>query len=295
MPPAPRPARRAEVGELLGVSGLLCIVAPLQGDLSVDERGSRDEPGNRISTGTSMILLGSRPSRNVRVASRSNCGSSAWMQRKNRLRDARAKPGTLKSGWCGIGRPFRPSMPKTAAKAAARIGQLERDRHERRPAEKRPAADVDRVVDRRREPHHEEGAAAAEQAADQDDQGEPVAVEADRLGQPLDRERRVRVDPPIAPLVGLLRRRRSAPRTTVLGQQAVEPGLGLGLDHGHGRSLTSQNVAPASEPPSAASCRSVSSVSSCCSITSSRISVIEITGRNRMNRNSSVKNSPIVP
>src|SRR5262245_50506140 len=47
---------------------------------------------------TSETLLGARLSRNWRVARRSNFGSSDWMQRKNRFRDASAKPGTLKTG-----------------------------------------------------------------------------------------------------------------------------------------------------------------------------------------------------
>ncbi len=43
------------------------------------------------------------------------------MQRKKRSRDASAKRGVLKTGWYGIGSPFKPSMPRTAANAAKRI------------------------------------------------------------------------------------------------------------------------------------------------------------------------------
>ena len=49
------------------------------------------------------------------------------MQRKNRLRDASSKPGTLKTGWCGRGSPFIPitfEMTVLVAALAAVLGML---------------------------------------------------------------------------------------------------------------------------------------------------------------------------
>ena len=42
------------------------------------------------------------------------------MQRKKRSRVARAKRGTLNTGWYGIGKPFSASMPSTADSAASK-------------------------------------------------------------------------------------------------------------------------------------------------------------------------------
>src|SRR5882672_8576110 len=60
-------------------------------------------------------------SRNCLVFSRSNSGSCALIHRKNRSREASANPGTLKTGWYGVGNPFSASIPNTAAAAAHKI------------------------------------------------------------------------------------------------------------------------------------------------------------------------------
>ena len=87
-------------------------------------------------------------------------------------------------------------------------GHLERDRDERRPAIERPAADVDRVAERGRIPLHEEPAQPADDPADQHDRRDLVVLEPQRVGQAVDRERRVGLHHPVAPA----RRRAGSPR-----------------------------------------------------------------------------------
>ena len=59
---------------------------------------------------------------------RSNLGSRALMQRKKRSREASANRGTLKTGWYGVGKPFRASIPKTAESRREQHRQFKRDR-----------------------------------------------------------------------------------------------------------------------------------------------------------------------
>src|SRR5215475_82999 len=88
-----------------------------------------------------------------------------------------------------------------------------------------------------------------------------------RLGELLDRKGRVAVEGAVAGRVGLVRRSDQLVRIAELGQQAVD-----------GRMLV--------HPTSSFTSASGSSV---------RISKMEIIGRTRTNRNSSVTNRPIVP
>ncbi len=60
------------------------------------------------------------------------------------------------------GQSVKPEHRQHGRKRRRQDRQLERDRDERRPAIKWPPADIERVVDRRREPLHEEAADSAE-------------------------------------------------------------------------------------------------------------------------------------
>src|SRR5437879_5267066 len=69
---------------------------------------------------TSVTSRAPREERKAFVFGGSNRGSADSMQRKKRSREASAKRGTLKTGWYGMGKPFKASMPSTAAIAAKR-------------------------------------------------------------------------------------------------------------------------------------------------------------------------------
>ena len=114
---------------------------------------------------------------------------------------------------------------------------------------------------------------AADQAADQHDERQLRVVDAERVVKFLDRERRIRVDAAVALGLRAVRRRDERVRIVELGHQAVDR-----------RQCAS--------PPRQASLRSSSTRAAGSSV---RISKIEIIGRKRRNRNSSVRNRPIVP
>ena len=84
-------------------------------------------------------------------------------------------------------------MPKTAPKAARRIVHSNVIGIQAGQRVERLAADVQRIGDHVGVPAHEEAADAAQDARRQDD-ARVGLVEADRLGQPMDRERREGVD-----------------------------------------------------------------------------------------------------
>ena len=63
---------------------------------------------------------------------------------------ARAKRGTLKTGWYGIGKAVQRQHAEHGGQRGEQERGLEGDRDERRPAVERPPADVDRVGNHRR-------------------------------------------------------------------------------------------------------------------------------------------------
>src|SRR6185436_15063168 len=105
---------RAPVGTELR---LVLHVPPAAGQ----ERDQRHGEDGRPHGSTSETSCGPRLRRKLRVRSASNFGSLASMQMKKRSLVARAKVGTLKTGWYGSGSPLRASMPSTAVSAANRI------------------------------------------------------------------------------------------------------------------------------------------------------------------------------
>src|SRR6185436_10380117 len=141
---------------------------------------------------------------------------------------------------------------------------LERHRDERRPAVERTAADVERVRDRRRPVLKEEAAQTAGDPADEHDERKTARRIAERMLELGNRERRVRVHAPV-------------PR--------VPRALG-GVDER--RRVGELRHQPVDVPV----CRHQSTFASG---SIERISKIEIIGRKRTNRNSSARNSPIVP
>ena len=159
-------------------------------------------------------------------------------------------------------------MPSTATSAAHEDRALEGHRDERRPAVQRPAADVQRIGDRRRPVLQRVAAEAADDAADQHDQRQPRVVrrrapraaprsETASRRPSADSPRRARGAPP--------RRARSDPRTRPSGRRSAE------RRHAASSSSSSSTFASGSIV---------------------RISKIEIIGRKRRNRNSSVRNKP---
>src|SRR6266849_2491282 len=151
---------------------------------------------------------------------------------------------------------------------------LERDRDPRRPAVERLAADVHRIADHVRVPAHEEAAETAEDAAGEDDLREIRQVKPDRLGQTVDRKRRVRFEIGVAGLARAIGRIEQRLRIEELGDDAVRPFERL-ADRHH-----------SSSSPCPAVCAAGSIV---------RISKMEIIGRNLMKRNSRKMNRPIEP
>ena len=115
-----------------------------------DGRGGQDRRARRISP--PRPRRGSPPSVSMKrnVSPARNRGSRARIMRKYRSRDASWKRGTEKTGWYGIGSPFRTSMPEDRRDPREEDRALERDRDERHPAVVRAPADVERVVDHRR-------------------------------------------------------------------------------------------------------------------------------------------------
>ncbi len=72
----------------------------------------------------------------------------------------RSKRGTLKTGWCGRGRPFRNSMPNSADSDATRTITSKAIGMNTGQLFVRPAADVERIIDGHRPPLHEEARTA---------------------------------------------------------------------------------------------------------------------------------------
>src|SRR5688572_16798003 len=166
---------------------------------------------------------------------------------------------------------------------------LERDRDERRPTVVRSPADVQRVVHDRGEPLHEIPPGRARDRADQDDHRDARPPEPDRLGQPFDGVGAVRVHARVPGAVRGLGGLDQRVGVVELGhdpvQRRVVPGRvraadGVGVLHFAG--------APSSRAQGVSLVASVS-------LTSSRISKIEIIGSTRMNRKNSAANRPIVP
>src|SRR5581483_11301417 len=78
-----------------------------------EQGGEPASQGHRCTPpqlGTTITSTGASSRRNCSVARRSNLASRASMHRKKPSCVTRAKRGTLKTGWYGIGRPFRASM-----------------------------------------------------------------------------------------------------------------------------------------------------------------------------------------
>ena len=164
-------------------------------------------------------------------------------------------------------------MPNTADSAATENRALEGDRNERRPAVQRLAADVQRVGDRRHPVLQQVAAEAADDAADQHDQRQPGVVRRRALRAALRSETASR-----RPSAGSPRDRRGASPRRARSDRRTRPS---GRRRRRRRRCASH--APAGpRPPSPPAA-------------SSRISKIEIIGRKRRNRNSSVRNRPIVP
>src|SRR5262249_818221 len=127
------------------------------------------------------------------------------------------------------------------------------------------AADVQREVDDGAPVAEREAGEAAEDSAAEDEGRQLAVMDVERLGERLDRVRRIGVDPREALLAGLPRRLDEVLRALELGHQAVE------LRSGHSASsiFASGRIA--------------------------RISKIEIIGSRRMKRKSSARKRPIVP
>ncbi len=167
-----------------------------------------------------------RPSRNARVAAEVELGVACFDAKEEAAARGHGEPGGVEHGVVGHRQAVEAEHPEDGGQRGEQDRQLERDRHQCRPASERSAADVDRVMDHRREVHHAERRRRAGQSADQHEQGQPVAREADRLGQAVDRHGRIGVHLPIP------RRRRRASRggdeglgRRVFGHQAVDQGF----------------------------------------------------------------------
>ena len=180
----------------------------------------------------------------------------ASMHRKNRSRLASAKRGTLNTGWYGCGSPFSASMPSTADERRAENRALERDRDERRPAVQRPAADVERIVDRRR-PVLQRDSRRRRRAGRRSARSAAAACrcDAERLGQLLDRERRVGVHAAVARVVRAV----APPRPARSGRRTRPSGRRCGGSRAHRQCSVLRPSPPAA---SSASRRSRSSAGS---------------------------------
>ena len=113
-------------------------------------------PGGGASCGTSSTSFAFSPARKGRVPSMSKRGSIASMQQEKAVWLASAKRGTLNTGWCGRGRPFRNSIPNRADNDATRISTSKAIGMKTGQLLQRPAADVERIIDRHRPVLHEE-------------------------------------------------------------------------------------------------------------------------------------------
>src|SRR5262249_21078279 len=127
------------------------------------------------------------------------------------------------------------------------------------------AADIERIRDRRNPELQAISAQAACEAAQEHDQRQTCMAAPERLVQLLNRERRVRVQPAVAMLVRAARRRDKGCWLVELRHHAVD----RRCLHSTASTLASGRMV--------------------------RISKIEIIGKNLRNRNSSVRNRPIVP
>src|SRR5712692_1522918 len=177
------------------------------------------------------------------------------------------KPRHIEDRMMRHGQLIERQHSKHSKDRGAEHGELERDRNEHGPAIERAAADVLGIADCGHPVLHEEAARAAKQSADQRDERHTRAAESERLGEPFHGKWRVGIHVAVAFGAAPLRSRDKLLGRVELRHQPVE--VRAALDHFF------------SSPPVCA--------------TSSRISAIEITGRKRMNRNSSATKSPIVP
>ncbi len=105
---------------------------------------------------------------------------------------------------------------------AEQHGELEGDRDEHGPAVHGAAAHVERVADGARVVLHEVAADAAEDAAQQHEERQDRPLDAERLGQLLHREGRVRVDARVAGVARARGRRDQRARAVELGEQAPD-------------------------------------------------------------------------
>src|SRR5947209_20113880 len=99
---------------------------------------------------------------------------------------------------------------------------LKRNRHKRRPAMKGAASDVQRIIYDLHVVHHEVARESAEDSTQKNNQGQPRLVKPYRLGQLLNRKRRVAVNPTVALVIGLTRGLHQIGRIIELGHKAVE-------------------------------------------------------------------------
>src|SRR3954471_2581514 len=100
--------------------------------------------------------------------------------------------------------------------------ELEGHRNEHRPAMRRPPAGIDWIGDHRRVPLHEVAADAADEPTAEHDRRHPVALHARRLGEPFDREWRIRLDAHVPGFARLARGLEQPLRARKLGKHAVE-------------------------------------------------------------------------
>src|SRR5204863_9965099 len=108
------------------------------------------------------------------------------------LRRAR-KLGNVKYGMIRLGKTVQDDHAKKAREGGDQHRQLERDRDVLRPAMKWAASDVERIIDRHREPLHDVPAEAARGATEKNQKRHGGVFAAKGPRETLDWKRRIRI------------------------------------------------------------------------------------------------------
>src|SRR6266849_2817714 len=166
-----------------------------------------------------------------------------------------------------LGQPVQGEHSEYRGERRAEHRELKSDGNESGPAIERAAADVHGVAAHVGPNLEEESRQSAADPAEQRDRRHKVELQAERFGEPFDREWGISIQPPVAGFANFFGGMDELLRSFELTHHAVDMGA-LQMHY-----FSSSEV----------------------SATSSRISAMEIAGRKRTNRKIRVTNMPLVP